>query len=101
MKKSCTTIKSLLKYMLIILFALSWSHISVAKSQKRSPTQAKVLAQKSSGLKMGMSDSQKSFEIRGQSRNISMLLVLKNRNDSIDFVKPREHYQSEISKTSF
>ena len=49
----------------------------------------------------GVSDSQKSLEIRGQSRNLSMLLVLKNRHENIDFVKPRETYREEIQKTDF
>lgn len=49
----------------------------------------------------GVSDSQKSLEIRGQSRNLSMLLVLKNRHENIDFVKPRETYREEIQKTGF
>jgi hypothetical protein len=52
-------------------------------------------------LSAGVSDSQKSLEIRGQSRNLSMLLVLKNRHENIDFVKPRETYRDEISKTDF
>lgn len=49
----------------------------------------------------GVSDSQRALEIRGQSRNLSMLLVLKNRQDNIDFVKPRDSYHDEIQKTGF
>jgi len=52
-------------------------------------------------LSTGISDSQKSLEIRGQSRNLSMLLVLKNRHENIDFVKPRESYREEIQQTGF
>jgi len=52
-------------------------------------------------LSTGISDSQKSLEIRGQSRNLSMLLVLKNRHENIDFVKPRESYREEIPQTEF
>lgn len=52
-------------------------------------------------LSAGISDSQKSLEIRGQSRNLSMLLVLKNRHENIDFVKPRESYREEITQTEF
>ena len=47
------------------------------------------------------SDSQKALEIKGQSRNLSMMLVLKNRADNIDFVKPRETYREEIKNTGF
>jgi hypothetical protein len=48
-----------------------------------------------------VSDSEKALEVRGQSRNLSMMLVLKNRKDSIDFVKPRETYSEEIKNTGF
>lgn len=49
----------------------------------------------------GISDSQRELEIRGQSRNLSMLLVLKNRNENIDFVKPRDSYREEIQQTGY
>lgn len=49
----------------------------------------------------GLSDSQRELEIRGQSRNLSMMLVLKNRHENIDFVKPRDTYRDEIQQTSF
>lgn len=49
----------------------------------------------------GISDSQRELEIRGQSRNLSMMLVLKNRNENIDFVKPRDSYREEIQQTGF
>ena len=62
----------------------------------------RVLSQRSpASLSAGISDSQKSLEIRGQSRNLSMLLVLKNRHENIDFVKPRESYREEITQTEF
>ena len=53
------------------------------------------------GLSTGVSDSQTALEIRGQSRNLSMLLILKNRHENIDFVKPRDSYKEEIAKTGF
>jgi hypothetical protein len=43
----------------------------------------------------------KALEVRGQSRNLSMMLVLKNRKENIDFVHPREHYQNEIRATIY
>jgi len=68
-------------------------HVAVtrAPAQQRGP----------SSLSAGISDSQKSLEIRGQSRNLSMLLVLKNRHENIDFVKPRESYREEVPQTAF
>lgn len=49
----------------------------------------------------GVSDSQKALEVKGQARNLSMMLVLKNRSDNIDFVKPRQNYNDEIKNTGF
>ena len=49
----------------------------------------------------GVSDSNKALEVKGQTRNLSMMLTLKNRGDNIDFVKPRQNYQSEIKNTGF
>lgn len=49
----------------------------------------------------GLSDSEKALEIRGQARNLSMMLVLKNRKENIDFVHPRESYKSEVQATGF
>ena len=67
----------------------SVSKRSMAPTARRAPASA------------GIADSQRALEIRGQSRNLSMLLVLKNRNESIDFVKPRDSYHEEIQRTGF
>jgi len=64
-------------------------------------TLAKDASKTPSRRPAGLSDSDKSLEIRGQSRNLSMLLVLKNRHENIDFVKPRDSYHDEIQKTDF
>ncbi len=49
----------------------------------------------------GLSDSNTALEVRGQSRNLSMMLVLKNRKSDIDFVKPRETYSTEVQNTAY
>ncbi len=46
-------------------------------------------------------DSGAALEVRGQSRNLSMMLVLKNKKRDIDFVKPRENYSREVQNTSY
>ena len=46
-------------------------------------------------------DSGAALEVRGQSRNLSMMLVLKNKKRDIDFVKPRENYSREMQNTSY
>ena len=44
----------------------------------------------------GDSDTQKPLEVNGQSRNLNMMLVLRNDKDKIKFVKIRESYRNEI-----
>ena len=43
------------------------------------------------------SGSQKPLEVNGQSRNLNMMLVLRNDKDKIKFVHPRENYRDEIA----
>lgn len=71
------------------------------KATKQAAVQRAPAQRGPASLSAGISDSQKSLEIRGQSRNLSMLLVLKNRHENIDFVKPRETYRDEITQTEF
>lgn len=40
--------------------------------------------------------TQKPLEVNGQSRNLNMMLVLRNDKDKIKFVKVRENYRNEI-----
>lgn len=44
---------------------------------------------------------QRALEIRGQSRTLSMMLVLKNGKENINFVKVRRHYREEILGTEY
>ena len=44
---------------------------------------------------------EKPLEINGQSRNLSMMMVLKGDQDSVDFVDIRKNYQQEIPKTMY
>lgn len=44
----------------------------------------------------GDGDTQKPLEVNGQSRNLNMMLVLRNDKDKIKFVKIRENYRDEI-----
>ena len=49
-----------------------------------------------SGDMGGSGDLQKPLEVNGQSRNLNMMLVLRNDKDKIKFVKVRENYHDEI-----
>jgi hypothetical protein len=92
----------------IVFVAISGSAVTHAKAVAKAVAAPAAKTQVQSGpargpasLSAGISDSQKSLEIRGQSRNLSMLLVLKNRHENIDFVKPRETYRTEIQNTQY
>ena len=75
---------------------------NVAKpTTKTSKTPAPTAPQGQSRGLSSVSDSNNALEVRGQSRNLSMMLVLKNRRNNIDFVKPRETYSKEIKDTSY
>ena len=45
--------------------------------------------------------SDKPLEVKGQSRNLNLLMTLKNGNDEIGFVSPRKTYQIEITHTHY
>lgn len=53
------------------------------------------------GSTAGTMNSNKSFEIRGQARTLSMMLILRNGKENVNFVKVRQDYATEIAKTEF
>ncbi len=61
-----------------------------------------VWAQDGSGLSaVGAPSSDKPIEVRGQTRNLNMLLKLQNEREAIDFIKLRKNYKKEIKSQSF
>jgi len=46
-------------------------------------------------------DPNAALEVRGQARTLSMMLVLKNSKESINFIKVRKDYKPEIGITEF
>jgi hypothetical protein len=46
-------------------------------------------------------DPNSAVEVRGQARTLSMMLVLKNGKDGINFIKVRKDYHPEIMNTDF
>jgi len=65
------------------------------KSQKR-------YGNKTQGRSVSSIDGQKkAIEIRGQTRTLSMGLVLKNKKEQIDFIQPRTNYDEEIKETTY
>lgn len=45
--------------------------------------------------------SDKPIEVRGQSRNLNMLLKLQSEREAIDFIKLRKDYQKEIKEENY
>ncbi len=41
------------------------------------------------------------LEIRGQARTLSMMLILRNGKENVNFVKVRQNYATEIANTEF
>lgn len=73
------------------------------QTANRKPASASKAAKPPSGspLRSIASDSEKALEVRGQSRNLSLMLVLKNNKESLDFVQPRNSFRKEIQNTNY
>jgi len=57
---------------------------------------------KTPGRSVSSIDGQKkAIEVRGQTRTLSMGLVLKNKKEQIDFIQPRTNYDEEIKATTY
>ena len=78
---------------LVLLFG------SLSSYAKKSP---KRYGDKPQGRSVSSIDGQKrAIEIRGQTRTLSMGLVLKNKKEQIDFIQPRTNYDEEIKETTY
>lgn len=44
---------------------------------------------------------EKPLDISGQNRNLSMMMILKNDRDEINFVEVRTNFEDEVLKTTF
>jgi hypothetical protein len=73
------------------------------KQPNRAPASTSQTERKPTALAAGVpsGDPNKALEIRGQSRTLSMMLVLKNGKENINFIKVRKDYRPEISSTQF
>lgn len=50
---------------------------------------------------IAVTESDKPLKVTGQSRNVNMMLVLKNENEQIKFVKVRKNFQDKVAATHF
>jgi hypothetical protein len=53
------------------------------------------------GITNGGLTASKALEVRGQSRTLSMMLILRNGKENVNFVKVRQDYATEIAETEF
>jgi hypothetical protein len=53
------------------------------------------------GAFTGSKEVDKPLQVKGQSRNLSMMLMLKGEKDKIKFGEVRENYRREVRDTSF
>ena len=75
--------------------------VSVQQNQNSLRDRVKSVKKMMSGEGRGLASVKKPLEVRGQSRQLSMMLVLKNSKDKIQFVKVRENFEREIMNTSY
>lgn len=83
-------------------YQLTWSAPKQKMVQKKSSV--KQVAQKTRGVAQRRgpaSDPDAPIEVRGQSRNLNMMLILQNQNEVIDFIKLRKDYQVETKKMNY
>lgn len=49
--------------------------------------------------KSALENPKKAIEIKGQTRNLNMMLILKSKKEKISFVRMRRNYRDEILAT--
>ncbi len=100
----------------ILILILFFTHEASSKTPvkavaKAAPTRAQTkpqavqakpqVAVKGTKSRSVASDPDAPIEVRGQSRNLNMMLILQNQDEIIDFIKLRKDYQSETKKMNY
>jgi hypothetical protein len=92
----------------ILLIALIFSVLSAyGQNPKRKVAPRKVAVAKKAPVvgvakrRAPASDPDAPIEVRGQSRNLNMMLILQNQDEIIDFIKLRKDYQTETQKMNY
>lgn len=75
----------------VVLLLLAFGRGALAKGPNRA----------TAGLQAGSHEVQKPLQVTGQSRNLSMMLVLKSEKDRVRFVEVRRSYRGEVLKTDY
>ena len=78
---------------------------AVSKKQRVKNLFKKTTKKKRKVASMGLlsdgGEAQTALKVRGQSRNLNMLLVLKSKQEKISFIKLKKEYNDEILNTNF
>jgi hypothetical protein len=72
----------------------------VAARSSATRTPARTYAPVSANIG-GVKEVEKPIQVTGQSRNLSMLLTLKNEKDKVKFVEVRRSYRDQVPYTRF
>ncbi len=75
--------------------------VSKTKALAKKTAKSSGMAMASRALSSAPRGPQQPLEVKGQARQLSMMLVLKNEKDQINFVQLRTDYKNEIPTTEF
>ena len=107
MKNSQNMKNRLLIFTLFSVFAYEVSSKNSIKAPVKAPVKAQskaaIVANAPKGVRNRTvaSDPDAPIEVRGQSRNLNMMLILQNQDEIIDFIKLRKDYQVETKKMNY
>ncbi len=84
-----------------LFFLASAAYARPRNVQRRG--RSSVVAQNNPGIRnlASLGGTPGTVQIRGQTRNLSMMLIMKNGKDDINFIKPRRDYHNEVLSTTF
>ena len=81
----------------LLVFLFSLPSTTIAKKAKATSPKSEVAPPPAALPPPGSGQ----IEVRGQSRNLDMTLLLNNRTEAIKFVEPRKDYKNEILSTVY
>lgn len=82
---------------LLLIASAAWAHPRFVRHRRRSHAIARTNLRNLASL----GGTPGTVQIRGQTRNLSMMLIMKNGKDEINFIKPRKDYHNEVLSTPF
>ncbi len=89
-----------MKTFILVIVMMLISQYSFSQKKQSAPRKVtpktKVTAQRGPA-----SDPNAPIEVHGQSRNLNMMLMLKNEKEAIDFIKLRKDYQEETQQMNY